>query len=80
MTEIKLYLTPESSWSQKAVQWLKKKKIPFQERDVSESDHYRDELLQKSSQVGVPILEIDSQVLVGFHEKVWEETFKKIKL
>jgi len=78
--EIKVYLDVEnSSWSRKAKEWLKKKKLAFQEHIVSESETCRDELLQKSSQLGVPLFDIDGKIIVGFQEKELEEVIKKTK-
>ena len=78
--DIILYLTPASPQGKKAKEWLKKKKVAFQERDISESETYRDEVIEKTSQLGVPVIEIDTQIIVGFKEQELEVALKKVKV
>ena len=70
-----LYSRPKCDWCTTARSWLKKKRIKFEERDVAESQNsqFRDELLEKSSQLGVPMFDINGTIIVGFHEKEIEK-------
>ena len=77
--DIKIYTTPTCSWCQKLKEWLKKKKLPYQDLDVTESDKYRDETIEKTGQLAVPVIDIDGQIIVGFHEAKIEEAVKKSK-
>ncbi len=77
--EVKLYFTPNCEWCEKMKTWLKKKKVSFESLDLSESDHARDSLLEKTGQLAVPALEVDEKMIIGFDEKVLEELFKKSK-
>ena len=77
--DIKIYVTPTCTWCQKLKEWLKKKKVSYQELDVIESDTYRDQLIQKSWQMAVPVIDIDGQIIVGFDEKKLDEIIKKAK-
>lgn len=77
---IKIYITPTCLWCQKLKEWLKKKKLSYEECDISESqnDKFRDELIEKSGQIGVPVIDIDGIIIVGFNEKKLEEMISKI--
>lgn len=75
--EVKIYSTPTCFWCQKAKEWFKKNKVSFQDLDITESDTYRDELIEKSHQMAVPVIEVDGRIIIGFKEKVLEELFKK---
>ena len=77
--EIKVYMRPTCTWCQKLKEWLKKKKCSFQELDIVESDTYRDELIVKTGQLAVPVIEIDGQLIIGFNEKVMESIIAKAK-
>ena len=77
--EIKIYTTPTCSWCVKLKEWLKKKKYAFQELDVTEEDVYSDEMLAKSGQLAVPVIDIDGKIIVGFHEQKIEEAIAKAK-
>jgi len=76
---IQIYTTPTCSWCQKLKEWLKKKNVAFIEHDITESDKARDEALDKSSQLGVPVIDIDGRIIVGFNEKELEEALIKSK-
>jgi len=56
---------------------VKKKKLQFQEFDVFESDKARDELIEKSAQVGVPMIDIDGTIIIGFDEAKLEAALNK---
>jgi glutaredoxin 3 len=66
--EIKIYIRPTDPWSKKLKTWLKRKKLSFQELDITESATYRTELIEKTSQMAVPVIDIDGKMIVGFHE------------
>ena len=57
--------------------WIKKKKLPFQELDISESDTYRDDLLHKTSQIGVPVVEVDDIIVIGYNEQKLQDAIDK---
>lgn len=76
MMEIQIYTTPTCPWCKKLKQWLKRRRYSFQELDTTESDTYRDELLEKSGQLAVPVIDISGIIVVGFNEA---EIVKAIK-
>ena len=45
------------------------KKIPFEEKDVALDDKAREEMLNKSHQMGVPVIDIDGQIVIGFNKE-----------
>lgn len=73
--DIKIYTTPTCKWCQKLREWLKSKKIKYEERDIAESQNktFRDELIEKSGQLAVPVIDIDGKIIIGFDEKKLEE-------
>ncbi len=75
--ELKIYITPTGTWCQRLKQWLKKKRLSFQELDVVESEHARWEMIEKSGQMAVPVIDIDGKVMVGFDEVVLDEVIKE---
>jgi len=75
--EVKVYSTPTCPFCKQLKEWLKKKKIAFEDIDVIESDKARDELIEKSGQMAVPVTDIDGTIIVGFDEKKLEEALNK---
>lgn len=82
--EIKVYSTPTCFWCQKLKEWLKKNRISYQDLNIIESDTYRDEMIEKSSQMAVPVTIIKEDdkedVVVGFDELRLSQLLVKEKI
>ncbi|MDD5505195.1 MAG: glutaredoxin domain-containing protein [Candidatus Omnitrophica bacterium] len=63
---VKIYSTPTCPWCIRAKQFLKENDVEFQNIDVSGDQQAIDELMQKSGQMGVPVLDIEGEIIVGF--------------
>ncbi len=74
---VKIYTTPTCPWCKKAKEFLKQKKIKFTELDVSSNEKARDEMVQKSKQMGVPVIDIDGKIIIGFDQGAIEKALKK---
>ncbi len=79
MTSVKIYTTPTCPWCDRAKQFLIQKKIPFQEFDVNEDLKAQKEMIEKSGQMGVPVVEIDDLLIIGFDPKAIEEAATNVK-
>ncbi|MBI4182301.1 MAG: glutathione S-transferase N-terminal domain-containing protein [Candidatus Aenigmarchaeota archaeon] len=66
--KVKMYTTPSCPWCMREKEFLKKNKIPFQEVDVSANEQEAAQMVEKSGQMGVPVTEVDGQIVVGFDE------------
>lgn len=66
---VKVYSTPSCPWCVRAKQFLKDNNIDFQNMDVSSDQKAADEMVQKSGQMGVPVLDIDGEIIVGFDKE-----------
>jgi glutaredoxin len=49
--------------------FFKENNVQYEERDVSTDRTAADEMIQKSGQMGVPVIDIDGQILVGFDKE-----------
>ena len=63
---VKVYSTNSCPWCVKAKNYLKSVNIDFEEFNVQEDMEARDEMINKSIQMGVPVLDINGTVIVGF--------------
>lgn len=69
--EVKIYSTPVCPYCNTLKAFLKEKGVSFEDIDVSKDQKLVDELVEKSGQMGVPVVEIDGQIIVGFdREKI----------
>ena len=73
MPKVKIYTTPVCPFCTLAKQYLKEKGIEFEEIDVSKNEKAAQEMIQKSGQMGVPVIEIDGQIVVGFDKEKIDE-------
>jgi glutaredoxin-like YruB-family protein len=63
---VRIYSTPTCPWCARAKQFLRDNSIPFQDVDVSSDSEAQEEMIKKSGQMGVPVLDIDGTIIVGF--------------
>ena len=66
MAEVIVYSTPTCPYCKLVKQFLEENQVVFSEVDVSTSQMAAEEMIAKSGQLGVPVIEIDGQVIVGF--------------
>jgi glutaredoxin 3 len=66
MAKAKIYTTPTCPWCKKAKDYMKENKIAFTEVDVTSNEKGRNEMIKKSGQMGVPVLDINGTIIVGF--------------
>lgn len=70
-----VYTLPTCPWCIKVEGFLKANKIPFTERDVSSKKNL-DEMIKKSEQRSVPVIDIDGKIIVGSDENKLKEALK----
>lgn len=74
---VKVYSTSFCPYCKMAKEFLKDKKIPFEEVNVQENPEAAKQMIEKSGQAGVPVIEIDGQMVIGFNT---EQIKKLLKL
>jgi len=66
---VKVYSTSTCPWCIRAKQFLKENNIVFQDVDVSANKQAADEMMQKTGQMGVPVIDIEGEIIVGFDKE-----------
>ena len=74
---VKVYSTHTCTWCIMAKDYLKSKDIAFEDIDVSRDQLGAMEMIRKSGQRGVPVLDIDGQIVVGFDQKRIDQLISK---
>jgi len=69
MMKVKVYSTPFCPYCTMAKEFLKKHAIKFEKINVQENRAAAIEMIKKSGQSGVPVIEVDGNIIVGFDEK-----------
>ncbi len=71
MPKVKVFSTSMCPYCVTLKEFLKEHNIEFEDIDVSQNKTALDEMVEKSGQMGVPVIEIDGQVVIGFdREKI----------
>lgn len=70
MKTVKIYSTPTCVYCKMAKEFFKKNNISYQEFNVAEDEKAREEMVHKSGQLGVPVIDVDGEIIVGFNEDV----------
>lgn len=68
MPKIKIYTTPFCVYCQKAKNFFIENNIIYEEIDVTKNDQALNEMVKKSGQMGVPVIEINNEIIVGFDQ------------
>ncbi len=68
MSNIIIYSTPTCHFCHAAKDFFKENNIEFTEKDVSIDKEGATEMVKKSGQMGVPVIDIDGDITVGFDE------------
>ncbi|WP_297435129.1 glutaredoxin family protein [uncultured Clostridium sp.] len=74
---IKVYSTPVCPWCDKAKDYLKRKDVEFTAYNVQEDMEAREEMVSKTKQMGVPVLDINGTIIIGFDRKAIDEALNK---
>lgn len=69
MPKVRVFSTPTCPYCVTLKEFLKEHKVEFEDINVGEDTQAREEMIQKSGQMGVPVVEIDGQIIVGFDKE-----------
>ncbi len=68
MENVQIYSTPSCHFCHMAKEFFKEKNIAYTDYDVAADAEKRKELLDKSGQLGVPVIFIGSEMVIGFNK------------
>lgn len=73
MKNVTIYTTPSCSYCHLAKRYFKENHISYEEKDVAQDAKARQDMIEKSGQLGVPVIEIGEDIVVGFNLPVIKE-------
>jgi glutaredoxin-like YruB-family protein len=76
MAKVTIYSTPSCTYCHLAKQFFTENNVEYTEVDVAADAEKRTEMVEKTGQMGVPVIEIDDQMVVGFDEGKIREMLK----
>ncbi len=66
MKNVTIYTTPTCHFCQMAKDFFAEKNVPFTAHDVTTDAAKREEMIQLTGQLGVPVIQIGEDIMVGF--------------
>lgn len=70
---VKIYTTPTCVYCRHAKAFFQKNNVEYEEVDVTKDQQALQDMVQKSGQLGVPVIDISGQIVVGFNKPKLEE-------
>ena len=67
--KVRIFSTSTCPYCITLKEFLKEKGIEFEDIDVSQNKTALDEMVKKSGQMGVPVVDIDGRIIVGFDKE-----------
>lgn len=65
---VKIFTTPNCVYCKKTKDFFKSNNVIYQELDVFSDEKAREEMINKTGQLAVPIVDIDGKIVIGFDE------------
>lgn len=75
-TSVTIYSTPVCHFCQAAKEFFKENNIEYTEHDVATDAEKREEMIEMTGQMGVPVIQIGEDVVIGFDEEKVKELLK----
>lgn len=74
--KVTVYSTPTCVYCQKTKAFLKENNVAYDEINVAEDEAAREEMIEKTGQMGVPVIQIGDQLIVGFDKEALKKALK----
>ncbi|MFP4302317.1 MAG: glutaredoxin family protein [Alkalispirochaetaceae bacterium] len=74
---VKIYTTPSCTYCTKAKKYLKENRVTFTEYNVAKDLRRADEMVKKSGQMGVPVLDVHGKIIVGFNQPEIDKALRR---
>lgn len=73
MAKVTIYSTPTCVYCKMAKEFFKKNDIAYEEHDVAADAVARKEMFDKSHQMGVPVIDVGGEIIIGFNKGILEK-------
>ena len=68
MKKVEIYTTPSCMYCKMTKSYFAENNVSYTEHDVSTDLQRRQEMIEKSQQMGVPVILVDDQMVIGFNK------------
>ena len=71
---VKVFSTSTCPWCMKVKEFLKANNVRYEEFNVGEDQKARNEMFEKSGQIGVPVTEVNGTIIVGYDKEALKKS------
>ena len=68
MANVTIYTTPTCQFCKMAKAFFQEKGVAYSEKNVAFDDAAREDMIKKSGQLGVPVIDVDGKIVIGFNK------------
>lgn len=73
MHKVTIYSTPTCVYCKMAKEFFAKNGVAYEEHNVASDMKAREDMVEKSNQLGVPVIEVDDNIIIGFDQRTLEQ-------
>ncbi len=74
---VTIYTTPSCGYCKVAKEFFRSSHVPFTEHNVAVDQRKAEEMVRKSGQMGVPVIDVNGKVIVGFNKPEIERALRR---
>jgi len=71
--KVVIYSTPTCTYCKMTKDFFAANHVEYTDIDVSQNEEKRNEMVEKSGQMGVPVIDIENKIIIGFDEPKLKE-------
>jgi glutaredoxin 3 len=68
MAKVIIYTTPTCVYCKAAKEFFAEHNVEYEEKDVVQDEQAREAMIQKSGQLGVPVIDVNGEIVIGFNK------------
>ncbi len=69
MAKVTIYSTPTCVYCKMAKKYFEEHGVVYEDKDVATDLKAREEMIEKTQQMGVPVIDIDGEIVIGFDQE-----------
>ena len=74
---VTVYSTPTCGYCRMAKNYLKEKNVAFTDYNVATNSEKAQEMVRKSGQMGVPVLDVNGKIIIGFDRSAIDQALSR---
>jgi glutaredoxin 3 len=74
---VTIYTTPSCGYCKVAKDYFRSQHVPFTEYNVASDQRRAEEMTRKSGQMGVPVIDVNGRIIVGFNKPEIEKALRR---